>query len=311
MSLRGTIAASLLLLLPPVLAACSREPPSAEKVRASGATFTAEVGSTRPPGWPSRVLITNDDGITAPGLAALVRAFSAMTEVVVVAPAGNRSGSTSYASILSGRVDVDTVAVNGARAAYAVHGYPADCVLIALKGLMMDEPPDLVISGINAGANTGDAWAYSGTLGAARIAALHGVPAIAVSGGVGDALPAIADWVVQLTHTAIVQELAPLQYLTVDAPETPLAEIQGVSVVRRAKGAFGIGVARSEGDTVDSDVWMVTGFERAAAAPTGTDIEALAGGRIAVTIMRADEQDLVSLRQLEERAIELPTWASP
>ena len=102
MSLRGTIAASLLLLLPPILAACSREPPSAEEVRASGATFTAEVGSTRPPGWPSRVLITNDDGITAPGLAALVRAFSAMTEVVVVAPAGNRSGSTSYASILSG-----------------------------------------------------------------------------------------------------------------------------------------------------------------------------------------------------------------
>ena len=134
MSLRGTIAASLLLLLPPILAACSREPPSAEEVRASGATFTAEVGSTRPPGWPSRVLITNDDGITAPGLAALVRAFSAMTEVVVVAPAGNRSGSTSYASILSGRVDVDTVTVNGARAAYAVHGLPSRLRLDRAQG---------------------------------------------------------------------------------------------------------------------------------------------------------------------------------
>ena len=121
MSLRGTIAASLLLLLPPVLVACSREPPSVEAVRAPGVTFTAEVGSTRPPGWPSRVLITNDDGIAAPGLAALVRAFSATTEVVVVAPASNRSGSASYASILSGRVDVGTVAVNGARAAYAWH----------------------------------------------------------------------------------------------------------------------------------------------------------------------------------------------
>ena len=75
-----------------------------------------------------------------------------------------------------------------------------------------------------------------GTLGAARIAPLHGVPAISVSGGAGDVLPAIANWVVQLTDTAIVRELAPLQYLTVDAPETPLAEIQGVSVVRRAKG---------------------------------------------------------------------------
>ena len=97
MSLRGTIVASLLLLLPPVLAACSREPPSAEEVRAPGATFTAAVGSTRPPGWPSRVLITNDDGIAAPGLEALVQAFAATTEVVVVAPASNRSGSTSYA----------------------------------------------------------------------------------------------------------------------------------------------------------------------------------------------------------------------
>ena len=297
MLLRGAIAVCLLLL--PTL--------DAEGPRAQRVGFAGEVASSRLQSWPARVLITNDDGIDAPGLTALVRAFAPTADVVLVAPAGNRSGSTSYMSLLSGPVEVQTRSVEGARAAYAVDGYPADCVLIALTGLLVDEPPDLVISGINAGANIADTWAYSGTLGAARIAVMQGVPAIAVSGGAPDALSAIAEWVVQLAHTAVVRDLEPFQYLTVDAPDIPVADILGVRVVPRARGVFGFG-RRTEESAAGPDVWVRAAGDRRP-APPGTDVDVLASGRIAVTTMQADEQDLAFLRQLQERVDELPPWA--
>ena len=187
-------------------------------------------------------------------------------------------------------------------------GYPADCVLIALKGLLVDEPPDLVLSGINAGANTADAWAYSGTLGAARIAALEGVPTIAVSGGAPDALAAIARWVVQLAQTTLVRELQPFQYLTVEAPDIPLADINGVSLAPRARGVLRFGVRRSDSDA-GRDVWVGSGID-GRPAPPGTDVDVLASRRIAVTTMQADEQDLALLRLLQERVDELPAWGS-
>ena len=271
------------------------------------APSTVTDSSAQPDTWPTRVLITNDDGIDAPGLSALALAFASTTDVVVVAPAGNRSGSTSFASILSGQVEVESRSVEGARVAYAVHGYPADCVLIALTGLLVDEPPDLVVSGINAGANIGDAWAYSGTLGAARMAALQQVPAIAVSGGAPDALSAIAHWVVELAQTEFVRDLRPFQYLTVDAPDVPLANIEGVSVTPRARNILGFGVRWSEQRVTGREVWVPSGVDRRP-APPGTDVDALAHGRLAVTTMQADEQDLALLRQLQERVDELPAW---
>lgn len=307
MSPRCDVTAGLFLVLVLVVAGQSDQPLSAQALRAPQATFVGEGASAQLQAWPNRVLITNDDGIDAPGLAALVRAFSLITEVVVVAPTGNRSGSTHYSSIVSRPVEVEKRSVVGARAAYAVDGYPADCVLIALRGLLVDEPPDLVISGINAGANTGDFWYVSGTLGAARMAALEGIPAIAVSGGAPDALAALADWVAQLSHTAVVRDLRPPSYLTIDAPDVALAEIEGVSVVTRARGVVRLGVRRSEESSADRDVWRRASIERRP-GPPGTDVDALAGGRIAVTTMQADEQDLALLRQLRERVDELPAW---
>jgi len=257
--------------------------------------------------WHAKVLVTNDDGIDAPGLRALVRAFSGSIEVVVVAPAINRSGSTSFASILSGPVTVETVAVQGAKTAYAVTGYPADCVLIAVTGLMKDDPPDLVVSGINSGANVADTWAYSGTLGAARIAALHGIPAIAVSGGGADSLEAIATWVVQLAGSSFVRDLPSFDYLTVDAPDIPLADIKGVQIVPRARGIIRFGAQLQRTDPDGSEIW-VRAFGGRQSPPSGTDAAAVRNGFIALTTMQADEQNLPALRQLQERAAELPLW---
>lgn len=108
-----------------------------------------------------------------------------------------------------------------------------DCILLALKGLMKDNPPDLVISGINGGPNLGFDWLASGTIGAARIAAYWGVPSIAVSGmkeEIPGALDAAVNWVVKLSQSDLVRQLKPIQYLTVSIPYIPLVEIKGIIV---------------------------------------------------------------------------------
>src|ERR1700742_3142096 len=122
-----------------------------------------------------RILIANDDGYLAPGLAALVKACEGLGELDVVAPEQNASG-TSNSLTLSRGLSVYTAA-NGYR---YINGTPSDCVHLALSGLL-EQRPDLVLSGINDGANMGDDTLYSGTVAAAMEGFLFGVPAIAFS----------------------------------------------------------------------------------------------------------------------------------
>jgi 5'-nucleotidase len=128
------------------------------------------------------VLVTNDDGVAAPGIAALVQALQTDQglAVTVSAPALNQSGSGDQVTTGPLRV-VTTMTANG-HAATAVFGYPADSVLFALLGPVPAEP-DLIVSGINAGQNIGEFVYLSGTVGAARWGARHGIPAIALSQG--------------------------------------------------------------------------------------------------------------------------------
>ena len=126
-----------------------------------------------------RILLTNDDGIDAPGLAALHRAIASLGEVHVIAPAEVQS-ATSHALTLHRPVAVEEKGLG-----YAVHGRPADCVKLGIHALV-DRPIDLVISGMNSGANVGINVLYSGTVGAAREANFNGLPGIAVSLHIGD-----------------------------------------------------------------------------------------------------------------------------
>ena len=130
---------------------------------------------------PFRVLITNDDGIDADGIKALVEAFKPVATVVVAAPARNNSGAGQSVSFLSGKLRVEERPSADGVKRYAVHGTPADSAIFGLLGPASDKPFDLVVSGINKGENVGEAVFLSGTVGAARQAALMGVPAIAVS----------------------------------------------------------------------------------------------------------------------------------
>lgn len=131
-----------------------------------------------------RILIVNDDGIESAGIQALVDAFAPIAEVHVCAPDSNRSGASASTSALSAFMSIEERTLQGATSAWAVGGQPVDAVQFGLFELGPTGDPqdfDLVISGINRGANVGDTQQYSGTVGAASAAVHYGVPAIAIS----------------------------------------------------------------------------------------------------------------------------------
>src|SRR5580658_3037150 len=121
------------------------------------------------------ILLTNDDGIHAEGLRVLAAAFEGFATVSIVAPSQEQSGAAQSLTLRQ-----PIVCHEVAEREWAVDGTPADCVIVALHKLL-PEPPDIVISGINYGANLGENAYYSGTVGAAREAALHHIPAVAMS----------------------------------------------------------------------------------------------------------------------------------
>jgi 5'-nucleotidase len=128
---------------------------------------------------PYRILVTNDDGVRAPGLLALVQALASVGEVTIVAPADNQSGKGHSISITD-PVYVDNVTLAGGIQAFGATATPASCVKIALLSLLK-ERPNLIVSGINRGYNLGMVTYVSGTVGAAREGALNGIPSIASS----------------------------------------------------------------------------------------------------------------------------------
>jgi len=187
------------------------------------------------------ILLTNDDGIDAPGINALRRALEAhpdLYDVTVVAPASNRSGS----GMAKGNDDVSLVQ-RGPRA-FAVFGTPADCVIAALSGVL-SRRPDLVVSGMNDGANLGRLALMSGTVGAAMTAASAGLPAIAVSVGAADdgpdrtleAFPDAAALTEDVIRTVVTHpgSLPPGRVLNVNYPALPRDRVRGVRATRQAE----------------------------------------------------------------------------
>jgi 5'-nucleotidase len=274
---------------------------------ALAATFQAQTDD-----WPRRVLLTNDDGIEANGLLALVDAFAPTAETYVIAPLGNRSGSTNYVSAISRRgIEVERRSVAKGVTAYGVDGYPADAVVFALRGLLVDDPPDLVISGVNTGPNLSDDWNLSGTVGAAQIAAFFGVPAIAVSGYSDEhpeTLAAVARWIVEFSHSPLVRELEPGQYLTVSVPRVPVEEIDGVDIVQRAPRYWRIEMEPGDAETPGRERWSLRFTQIETSPAPGTDLHAYRQNRIAVVPMRVDEHDYKSIERLLESGAQLTDW---
>ncbi len=265
-----------------------------------------------PTNWPKSVLITNDNGINDVKIQELARAFSKVARTTIVASRDDKSGTTNFMSVFSrGQLSVTRKTVAGGVTAYVVDGYPADCVLWGLSQLMKDDPPDLVVSGINGGPNLGEDWFGSGTIGAARTAAFLGVRAIAVSGLDDDIPGAVAhltQWVVQLAQSKWVREMKPGQYLTVGVPRIAPSQIKGVKITRRAgqlrTGNWVRQDVSADGKTV---TWRPTLGESAAPKP-GTDVAEYAADYITLVPMAVDEQDYDALDRLRRRIKELPPW---
>ena len=263
--------------------------------------------------WPTSVLITNDDGIDDPGLRALAQAFASVTKTYVVAPMENKSASTSYVSAISTRrLEGESRDLGGGIVAYAVDGYPADAVALALGGLL-DERPALVISGVNGGPNLSADWSLSGTVGAARIAALLGVPAIAVSGYTTEqpeTLAAVAAWIAELARSPLVRGMEPGDYLTVSVPRVPVSEIQGISIVPRSARNWELGFERSPEPASASgrESWQLTFSRRQITLEPGTDVPIYEANRIAIVPMHVNEHDYELLEELMNSSAGVPAW---
>lgn len=258
----------------------------------------------------ARVLITNDNGIDDPKIVALARAFAQRAETWVVAPDRDRSGSGSYLSVTgTGSLSVERRELGDGIEAFAVSGFPADCVLLALTGILADDLPDLVVSGINGGPNLGAGWMFSGTVGAARVAALAGIPSLAVS-GLDDDLPgaveSAVDWVVRLAESDAVRSLRPGEYLTASLPRTSPSDILGVRVADRAPPLEAPRLAADESGAT----WHIVGMsETGFSVPEDSDQAAYDAGYIAVVPMRVDEVDVESLSRWRRLGADLPDWA--
>jgi 5'-nucleotidase len=184
------------------------------------------------------LLLTNDDGIFAPGLEALVREMKKLGEVAVVAPSSERS-AVGHAITLSDPLRVLPFEKNGAFFGHAVKGTPADCVKLAVLALL-DRKPDLVISGINLGPNTGINTIYSGTVSAATEGALLGIPSFAVSLATyhKPEFGAAARFAKKLAKVLIQKGLPKGIYLNVNVPACPESEIRGVEVTRQGLALY-------------------------------------------------------------------------
>ena len=238
-----------------------------------------------------RILIANDDGYLAPGLAALVKACEGLGDLDVVAPEQNASG-TSNSLTLNRGLSVYTAA-NGFR---YINGTPSDCVHLALSGLL-EHRPDLVVSGINNGANMGDDTLYSGTVAAAMEGFLFGIPAIAfsqVEKGWGD-----LDAAARVARTFIQQVLAtpPSRatfLLNVNIPNRADADRLPLRITHLGRRHASEPVIVQKSPRGDSLYWIGPAGDAREAGP-GTDFHATANGAVSVTPLHVDLTEHASL----------------
>jgi 5'-nucleotidase len=251
-----------------------------------------------------RILLTNDDGIHAPGLRALLAAFSERHQIVVVAPDRERS-AVGHGITLHEPIRLHAVRFDGTHEAFAVTGTPADCVKLGLAELV-DGVPDLVVSGINPGANVGININYSGTVAAAKEAAMAGIPALAVSimAPGHEHLDAAAQFTASLAARAAQWPLAAGTFLNVNFPDMPLSAVREVRWCRQGNGVFAQHFEKRRDPRDRTYYWQ--GCDRQAGyRRPDIDGSALADRCITITPIKCDMTDYDALDLLSRRHIPL------
>lgn len=235
------------------------------------------------------ILISNDDGCQAPGIQCLAEALSDIAELTVVAPERDRSGASNSLTLDS------PIRANRLENGYiSVDGTPTDCVHLAITGLL-DQEPDMVISGINAGANLGDDVLYSGTVAAAMEGRFLGLPAIAVSlvtnmqesESVTHYFKTAARVVLELIERLRTNPLPGDTILNVNVPDIPWSEIKGIEATRLGHRHKSEPVIKST-DPRGRPIYWVGPPGKEQDAGEGTDFNAVRSGKVSVTPIHVD-----------------------
>jgi 5'-nucleotidase len=254
-----------------------------------------------------RVLLTNDDGIAAPGLQALRRALRELDDVSVdvIAPNSNRS-ATARSITTRSPLTVEEIEFEDGDVGYATDGTPVDCVRFAEVGLI-GERPDLIVSGINHGANLGDDITYSGTVAAALEGIVLGIPAIALSqqssgGGMGYVsgrfdFTVAAGFSAQLVAALRTREIPDATLINVNVPA---GEPRGVEITKLGKRIYNDELKFVEETEHGHKRYEIYGWAPSHEEIEGTDLYAVAAGRIAVTPIQFDLTDHGGIARLGE-----------
>ena len=239
-----------------------------------------------------RILLTNDDGVHAAGLKLVERIASRFSDDVwIVAPETDQSG-VAHSFSLSSPLRLREVAPKH----FAVQGTPTDCVLMALKRILADHKPDLILSGVNRGQNVAEDVTYSGTIAAAIEGALLGVPSMALSQAYGGARDKV-EWDCAATLApAIIERILAAgvpegMLVNINFPACPAAKTAGIAVTRQGRRETELMQVEERRDGRGIPYYWLM-FKHGGFVPgAGTDIEALAAGKVSITPLKLDLTD--------------------
>lgn len=260
----------------------------------------APAAAQRKPAPPYRILVANDDGVRAPGIAAVAMILQAIGEVTIIAPSENHSGA-GHSIVTSQPIFREDLALPNGLKAIGLTATPATTVNIAIKNIMTSAP-DLVVSGINRGYNIGFSGYLSGTVGAAREAALHGIPAIAASlaeGGHPREYGSAAEEVLGVARRVKQYGLPRGAFLNVSIPARPADGYKGYMVTTQAQQRGGDESFAETRHPRNGSIVYWNVYKEGGKAPDGTDMWAVANGYVAVTPMRINETDLSQIDTLK------------
>lgn len=250
------------------------------------------------------ILITNDDGVHAEGLMVLKAELEKIGRVFVVAPDRPRS-ACGHSITLHKPLRAEKVALRDGSVAYASNGTPSDCVSLALLGIV-EEPVDLVVSGINLGPNLGWDLTYSGTVSAAMEGAIMGARSFAISvAGFSKSIDYSAAARLSASLSMIFSErsLPESTLLNVNVPNRPASEIKGIRITRQGTRRYS-GQLEKRTDPMGRDYYWLGGDLPTDTLEEGTDVHAVANGYVSVTPVHLDLTDYRSVDVIRDWGIE-------
>jgi 5'-nucleotidase len=245
-----------------------------------------------------KILLTNDDGYTAPGILALYETLKLQHDVMLIAPDSEKS-AVGHGISLNEPMRIEKISLSAGDEGFAISGTPADCIKLGLFDLCTP-PPDLVISGINPGSNTGININYSGTVAAAREAAFNGILSMAVSifrtKNTMD-FKGMAQFVAQLANKIHDYRLPAGTFLNINAPGIPMDDVKGIKITRQASNNVSKHFDKRTDPKNRSYYWygnmdIVTG-------EADTDVKALSQNYISITPIQCDITDYKTMAELE------------